>query len=54
MNEFAIITVLFMLVLSIIAALIIISLVVPRGFNNLNRRYRTYKPKYYKRYRGRK
>ena len=54
MNELAIITVLFMLILAIIVALMVISFVVPRGFNNLNRRYRTYKPKYYKRYRGRK
>ena len=54
MNDLAIITVLFMLVLAVIAALILISFVVPKGFNNTYRTYKVYKPKYYKRSRGKK
>ena len=56
--DIALLTVVFVLALSIIIALIVISVVVPRGIRNINnyqiRTPRVYKPKSYKRSYGRK
>jgi len=54
----ALLTVVFVLALSIIVALIVISAIVPRGFRNINnyqmKAPKVYKPKSYKRSYGRK
>jgi hypothetical protein len=56
--DIALLTVVFVLALSIIIALIVISAIVPRGIKNINnyqmKTPKAYKPRSYKRYYGRK
>ena len=55
MDELAIVTVLVMLILAVTAALILISVFVPRGFNNYQiRAPKVYKRRSNKKYYGRK
>jgi uncharacterized protein involved in outer membrane biogenesis len=56
--DVALLTVIFMLILSVAAALIVISAIVPRGFRNINnyqmKAPKVYKSRSYKRSYGRK